>query len=105
MKNELSFTKEQLDEIAALLRQKWEQEMAFEVAPRCIIQVPEIQRQEWGKDLSDEQALTLIEIGLDADKWYVQDLRPTAQGIKGYQYTDAETAANFPAGKYRLAYF
>ena len=105
MKTALSFTKEQLDEIAALLLQKWEQEMAFEVAPRPIIQVPEIQRQEWGKDLSDEQALTLIEIGLDADKWYIQDLKPTAQGIKGYQYTDAETAAKSPPGKYRLAYF
>jgi hypothetical protein len=101
----LSFTKEQLDGIAALLLQKWEQERAFDVAPRPIIQIPEIQRQEWGRDLSDEQALTLIEIGLDADRWYVQELKPTAQGIKGYQYTDAETAANSPRGKYRLASF
>ena len=103
--NELSFTKEQLDRIAALLLQKWEQEKASKVAPRPLIQVPEIQRQEWGKDLSDEEALTLIQIGLEFGEWYVQNLRPTPQGIKGYQYTDAETAANFPAGKYRLAYF
>ena len=101
----MSFTKEQLDGIAALLLQKWEQERTFEVAPRCIIQVPEIQRQQWGKDLSDEQALTLMQIGLDADKWYIQDLNPTARGTKGYQYTDAETAAKSPPGKYRLAYF
>ncbi len=101
----MSFTKEQLDGIAALLPQKWEQERAFEVAPRPLIQVPEIQRQEWGKDLSDEEALTLIQIGLGIGGWYMQELRPTAQGIKGYQYTDAETAANFPAGKYRPAHF
>jgi hypothetical protein len=46
-----------------------------------------------------------MRIGLGADKCYIQDLKPTAQGIKGYQYTDAETAAKSPPGKYRLAYF
>ncbi len=46
-----------------------------------------------------------MQIGLDGDKWYIQDLNPTARGTKGYQYTDAETAAKSPPGKYRLAYF
>jgi len=96
VKNEVPFTREQIEGIEALLLHNWEQERGQEGPPRPTIQLSEIQRQEWGKGLSPGEALKLLQAALFTGGWYVQDQRGirSAQGIQGYQYTDAESAAS-----------
>ncbi len=104
----MSLTEEQFAEVVALLLYKWEQEVGQrgptgdETPPRPIIQVTDVQEQGWGRELSDEQARMLIEFGLESGGWYVKHPPiTTAQGIRGYQYTDATTAAR-SQGYYRF---
>ena len=99
------FTKEQYSGIDYLLYQRWEEAKRYG-APRPDIQIPQVQREAWGRDLSDERALILIEHGLEfSGDWYVGDPIRGAQGTWGYQYTDVLTAVNAPPGRYRRASF
>ena len=99
------FTEEQYAGIEDLLYRKWE-EATRPGPPHPDIQIPQVQREGWGQDLSDEHALILIEYGLEySGDWHVGEPIRGAQGTWGYQYTDAKTAANAPPSRYRRRSF
>jgi hypothetical protein len=106
VKSEVSFTHEQQDGIMALLEQKWEEEAQLHEMPQPVIQVPDIQSQEWGEELSGDQALLLVQVGLNVGGWWIRHLPSTEHlQTQGYQYTDANTASRSSRGRYTLANF
>ena len=89
----MTYAREQIQHVVALLYQRL-QEAKDQGHPKALIQLGDIQSQEWAKELSSEECLQLAyyTIKWTEDLYFTMDqLLPSEErGVRGYSYTDDE---------------